>query len=231
MSEWHYASGGVRQGPVTSEALQAMAASGALGPQDLVWNPTLPNWVAASTVQGLNFGAGAPRAPVAGQAANPAGQYGGPTPAPVSLGYSGSAATEVTRRTVDILSETAPWARIMSIVFFINAGICVLAALASLAFGASNRRSPFGRMSSGMACGAFLLYGFLALMTFVPGLFLSQYASRIGRLRATGRSHDLEFALLSQKAYFLFIGILSLIALVLIFLGFLIGLLGFARFL
>src|ERR1700678_4260354 len=55
MSEWYYMSGGEQHGPVTGGQLKSLAASGGLLPDDLVWNQTMTEWVAARRVKGLPF--------------------------------------------------------------------------------------------------------------------------------------------------------------------------------
>jgi hypothetical protein len=62
LAEWYYADQGQRQGPVTFDVLQKLAAAGALRPADLVWKPGLPQWVSASTQAGL-FAGSAPVLP------------------------------------------------------------------------------------------------------------------------------------------------------------------------
>jgi len=51
---WYYATNGQQSpSPVPFNALQQMAANGQLQPTDLVWSDGMPQWVAASTVQGV----------------------------------------------------------------------------------------------------------------------------------------------------------------------------------
>ncbi len=52
-SQWHYSKGGEQLGPVSSERLRELAASGGLLPADLVWKEGLPEWRPASTLKGL----------------------------------------------------------------------------------------------------------------------------------------------------------------------------------
>ena len=59
-AECFYARNNQQQGPVTWEALQAMAAAGQLQRGDLVWKPGMGNWQPAGEVAGL-----LPAAPVA----------------------------------------------------------------------------------------------------------------------------------------------------------------------
>src|ERR1051325_6850043 len=59
-SVWYYARGGAQTGPVSFGDLQAAAASGQLGADDLVWREGTAEWVAARTVAGLFPAAAAP---------------------------------------------------------------------------------------------------------------------------------------------------------------------------
>src|SRR4051812_1167520 len=68
MADWYYAKNGQQQGPVNSAQLKQMASAGQIGPDDLVFREGGTQWVAASTVAGLQFGGGAappPPSPVA----------------------------------------------------------------------------------------------------------------------------------------------------------------------
>ena len=65
-SDWYYskraATTGQQAGPFTWEQLCSQAQAGQLGPDDLVWNPQLPEWLAASQIPGLITGAAQPTA-------------------------------------------------------------------------------------------------------------------------------------------------------------------------
>lgn len=52
-AQWHYSKGGERHGPVSSDQLRQLAASGQLGPTDLVWRDGMAEWQKASSVKGL----------------------------------------------------------------------------------------------------------------------------------------------------------------------------------
>jgi hypothetical protein len=56
-SDWYYARRGdpaaAQAGPLTWEELYARARAGALGADDLVWNPQLPEWLPAGQIPGL----------------------------------------------------------------------------------------------------------------------------------------------------------------------------------
>jgi hypothetical protein len=78
MSQWYYVHGGDRQGPVDRKALDSVARSGGLSPEDLVWTEGMKDWRPAREVPGL-FGA-----PAAAPAAA----------TPVASGASPAAATD-----------------------------------------------------------------------------------------------------------------------------------------
>ena len=53
MSDWYYSGAGQRKGPISREALQQLAASGQIGPADLVWTQGMSTWQPAGQVAGL----------------------------------------------------------------------------------------------------------------------------------------------------------------------------------
>lgn len=57
-SQWYYGKDGKRLGPLSSNQLKDLAASGTIRPTDLVWKQGMSGWVEAHKVQGL-FPAGA----------------------------------------------------------------------------------------------------------------------------------------------------------------------------
>ena len=52
-SNWYFAKSGVSNGPVSLEDLHRDLQSGVLGPETLVWNPSIPNWRPASEMAEL----------------------------------------------------------------------------------------------------------------------------------------------------------------------------------
>lgn len=89
MSEWYYMSGGQQHGPVSAAQLKSLASAGSLAPEDLVWNQSMPEWVAARRVRGLPFAGGVSAvktaAPVRAAARAAAASAPAPAPAPVAV--------------------------------------------------------------------------------------------------------------------------------------------------
>jgi len=52
-SNWYFAKSGTSNGPVSLDDLRRDLQSGVLGPDTLVWNPTIPNWRPASEMAEL----------------------------------------------------------------------------------------------------------------------------------------------------------------------------------
>jgi hypothetical protein len=61
-NQWYYARGGQRQGPIERSALEMLARTGELAPDDLVWTDGMADWAAARTIEGL-FGVSRPPLP------------------------------------------------------------------------------------------------------------------------------------------------------------------------
>ena len=81
-SEWYYSHDGARHGPVSTDQLKDLAATGRLRPDDLVWKEGMENWTPAGKVLGLlpSVPAGPPPLPVR-DAAPPTARAVGESPA------------------------------------------------------------------------------------------------------------------------------------------------------
>jgi hypothetical protein len=130
------------------------------------------------------------------------------------------------------LNQTRPWARFMSIVMFVFAGLMVLAGLAmflaglagGLASHASQGDGRFGPMMAPLAgIPVGLLYIIMAILYIAPGVFLARYASAIASLEMERSAAALENALKQQKSFWRFVGIMTVIGLVLTVLAIVIG--------
>lgn len=83
MSNWHYAKGGEKHGPIKAAQLKQLVRSGQLSPNDLVWREDMKEWRKASTVKGLF-----PETPVPPSTARTAGPPQLPSPKTVSVSVS-----------------------------------------------------------------------------------------------------------------------------------------------
>jgi len=117
----------------------------------------------------------------------------------------------------DMLRKTKPWVRFISVMFFIGAAFSALGGIGVIVGGIAAGMA--GGMPGGMAGGmpGLLLAGLgvayivMAILYIAPGVFLWMYADRIGlflRQKTPGR---LASALASQKSFWKFIGIMTLI--------------------
>jgi hypothetical protein len=126
----------------------------------------------------------------------------------------GGSGSVVTVRVQQYLRETKPWVTFMSILVFVGAGFMIVAALVMLAIGAAGgaaARSAFGgAMIGGVVAVVYLLFALLYIM---PGLFLWRYRNAIGRLGVDGSVGTLENALMHQRSFWRFVGILTLVGL------------------
>lgn len=110
---------------------------------------------------------------------------------------------------LEALRATRPWVKFLSILGFI---LCALMALAGLAFvgGAGSKAGPMAAF--GPAIGVFYLL--FVLLYFFPCLYLLRYANAIARIPADGQ-RAMEEALVKQKSFWKFVGILTAVVLVL----------------
>jgi hypothetical protein len=111
----------------------------------------------------------------------------------------------------DILRRTQPWVRLMAIMLFISVGVMILS---GLAVGSLGLFSGEPRMAALM-----VVYPLIGLVYLIPGIYLTRYASHIGGYLGNPQTAQLELALDAQRAFWKFVGILTMIALVLTLLG------------
>ncbi|MFB3903390.1 MAG: DUF4339 domain-containing protein [Acidobacteriota bacterium] len=234
MSEdWYYFQSGSQVGPVGESIIREMLQSGRLGWDDLVWHDGLPDWVPAGQIPNLALlrvqsgpvvpapplgplpPAAAPTAPPAFQPPV-AGVPAQPLSAMRPLSPSAPAApafADVSEATLGILRKTRPWVRLLGILAIIGCVLMILSGLAGLAMGIMT--SGGGLAGMGVGAAALLVYVIGAAFIFPIGLFLNRFARSIGALQSSRRSEDLERALLAQKSYWKYVGILSLVGIVL----------------
>jgi GYF domain 2 len=200
MAEWYYVQNGQRQGPVSSEDLKQLTASGAVGPDDLVWKNGMANWVRAATVGGLSFAGGGDVAP----AVVPAGYV--PVAGTAPLGYyepAGKGEVNLTRRAMEMLRQTKPWARFVSIMLYIVAALFTGGGIFfAVIVSSQNLRGP----AAAIVAPALVYVAFGSLFV-VAAIFLGRYASGIRDLLASPQDQHLNAALEAQKSFWKFVGI------------------------
>ena len=106
------------------------------------------------------------------------------------------------------LSQTKPWARLLSIIGFLSIGFMIIAGISNMfMFSKFNAESGFhpGVMF-------FAMHILMGVLYFFPSLFLFRFSSSIGRLLDGGGATEMEEALTHQKSFWKFVGILSLIS-------------------
>lgn len=111
------------------------------------------------------------------------------------------------------LNSTKPWVRLCSVVGFIFAFFMLIAGIGLFFIGSDIPNMPF----SGAVIG--VIYLLMALLYFMPSLYLFQYATAIGVAQATQSMADIANALNYQKSFWKFAGIMVLVMLVIFALG------------
>jgi hypothetical protein len=127
----------------------------------------------------------------------------------------------VTPLMVEHLRTTKPWVRFISIMMFIATGFMFLAGLAMLFV-----PSPPGMNSFSFGPVLAIFYFIFGGLYLVPAYFLFQYASYIQDFINGGGDSAMESTLESQKSFWRFIGILTLVIICLYALIFLFAIFG-----
>lgn len=116
-------------------------------------------------------------------------------------------------RTADMLRQTKPWVRFISVMMFIGSAFMVLGGVLMAA-----RGDMFGELGTvGFVMGA--TYIGMALCYVIPAVFLWNYADRISVFIQQRSTFTLAAALQSQKSFWKFVGVMLVIVLF-IYLGF-----------
>jgi hypothetical protein len=101
--------------------------------------------------------------------------------------------------------------RLVSIIGFISAGFMILGGVAGGVVGVLTGRPE--------AAALIFIYPLMGLVYLVPSFYLFRFATRIGEYMQSGQEAQLELALDSQRSFWRFVGILSIIGIVLMVLG------------
>lgn len=129
----------------------------------------------------------------------------------------------VTPLMIEHLQATKPWVRLISIIMFISVGLMFLGGVAMFLI-----PSPPGMRGGGAFFGPIIgiIYIIFGALYIIPAYFLHQYASSINDLLKGGGDSAMENALGSQKSFWRFVGILTLIIIALYALFFVFAILG-----
>jgi hypothetical protein len=127
----------------------------------------------------------------------------------------------VTPLMVEHLRATKPWVRLISIIMFISVGLMFLGGLVMMLM-----PSPMGMGGGGFGALVGIIYIIMGGLYLAPAYFLHQYASSIGDFVQNGGDSALENALGNQKSFWRFVGILTLVVIVIYALVFLFAIFG-----
>lgn len=234
--DWYYCQNGGQFGPVSEAVVREMLQSGRLGWDELVWHDGLPDWVSAEEIPvlassrvratpGPAFVSPVPAPPplappppasvMTAAAAYPA-QAAAIATQPLSairpLSPSAPAAPmfgQVSESAIAILATTRPWVRLLGILAFIGCVLMLLFGLGGLVMGIIGGGGGLAGVGIGLV--AMLVYLVAAGFILPVALFLNRYAKAVRPLQASRRSEDLERALLAQKSFWKYVGILTLV--------------------
>ena len=172
-------------GPYTVQELEDFLNQGNFKGSDLASSDG-ENWMQISQLPGL--GQGSVSSPKRS------------SPQRVTRNVSAQGGQQVSSLVIEKLAGTQGWVRFFSVLGFIVFGLIMLGAVGALFLGS------MGALIS-------LVYIVMGALYFFPTLKLSQYASRIARLRVTQSEVDLSAALEAQRSFWAFVGIVTLVVL------------------
>ncbi len=115
--------------------------------------------------------------------------------------------SEITERTAQIMHQTKGWTTFLSVLGFVGVGFMLLGGFACLALGAATGNFQVGMMG--------VLYLPMAALYVYPTLKLWGYGKAVGVLLTTRKDADLEAALDQQRAFWRFLGIMTIVMMVL----------------
>jgi amino acid transporter len=119
------------------------------------------------------------------------------------------------------LKKAAKWCYFLAIVGFIGSGIIAICALfIGTIFAALLGSTPYGAAMAGMGTGITVFYLILAAISFILNLFLYQFATRTQKALNANDSDLLAGGIHRLQSYFKMIGIMVIIELSLVVLGF-----------
>lgn len=122
------------------------------------------------------------------------------SPSPVSAAEPRS---DTTDGCVELLVQTRPWVRFISVVLFLVAAAMIFLG-AAIDLGGLGPQGA-GRLPPGVGLA---IYSFMGILFYIiPGMFLWQYASRISDLQFSRNIQVLELALDAQRRFWKYLGL------------------------
>lgn len=126
----------------------------------------------------------------------------------------------VSETMLDALRKTKPWVTFLAVLGFIFCGLIALLAILMFTVGGTVNHFPHqpgtpSIFGPAFAAGFGILYLVMAVfMYLLPCLLLIRYSTAIGRIAQTGQT-AMEEALLKQKSFWKYVGILAIVMLAL----------------
>jgi hypothetical protein len=211
---WSYIQNGNTLGPVSEETLRNLLREGLLGWEDLVWHPGLSDWTKAGKFPELTPGRIALDEPP--RMAAP------PAPRPIVVRGEDPFAKVAMAGALDALRATKPWVRFLGVLGIIG---IVFMALGGLVFLGLSQSSLLP-MPSGMRTVLPVAYLLMAGLQVPPVVYLNRYASRIARALISASPEDLTDALEAQKSFWRYMGILTLVMMIMYVVVIVLGIAG-----
>ena len=117
----------------------------------------------------------------------------------------------ITEKAIGFLSETAKWAKFLSILGFIMVGLMVIGALSiSMMMSIPGGGSLTGGMSTGLLTVVYLI---MAGVYFFPVYYLFKFSQNLSAAISSGSSDSYEKAFEYQKSQYKFVGIMAIVVL------------------
>lgn len=180
---WYYTSGGAQLGPVDFAFLQKLAATGQLGPSNLVWTEGMAEWAAPGAVPGLNAPPATGRSPAAQNSAE-----------------SGFA---VAPGVCQALAGSRRWILFLAVMTFIYSGLYAVLGVWAAVFGFSSDIAAI--------VGEGLFFLSLAVVGGMAGFLMLVHSNRIGVLQFRRDSQQLESTLEAARRFWVYAGIVQIV--------------------
>jgi hypothetical protein len=120
----------------------------------------------------------------------------------------------ITNDMINSMRSTKPWTKLVAIFGFIVVGFCALIGIVMM-FGGG--LIPHGDGISSVVAG--IMYIIMSALYFVPSLYLLRYSSAVDKFINNMMESDMELALAYQKSFWKYVGIFSIVMLIISVIG------------